>query len=112
MRVPQARRQKQWYVLACDGGYIGNVFELFNNSPKRPRLSVTEDLQEAIIGTEVMIRYWKQMASDVLGVKSELVPVRFEADRKTKATLTVLDPRKDAYVKDGHLQPHAGRARA
>lgn len=101
--LPPVKRKKQWYVLACDGGYIGNVFELFNNSPKRPRLAVTEDLQEAIIGTETMIQYWRRQAVDVLGVQSQLVPVRFEANRKAKTTATVLDTRKDADDKDSYV---------
>lgn len=90
-------RPKQWYVLRCEGGYIGYIFELFNNSPKRPRLAVTEDLQEAVIGTETMLRYWRRMGVEVLGVESEPVPVRFERDHETKTTRTVLDTRKNVY---------------
>ena len=74
--VPQVKPPKQWYVLACEVGYIGNVFELFNNSPRRPRLMVTDDLQQAVIGTEGMICEWRRLGREVLGVDSEKVPVR------------------------------------
>lgn len=100
-------KPKQWYVLQCKGGYIGNVFELFNNSPKRPRMTVTEDLQEAVIGTETMLRYWRRMGVEILGVESEPVPVRFEKDSKTKMTRTILDTRKDGHEQDRYAYSRA-----
>ena len=35
-----------WYVLECENGYLGNEFELYNGTARRPRLAVV-DLQEA-----------------------------------------------------------------
>lgn len=101
---------KQWNVLRCKGGYIGNVFELFNNSPRRPRLAVTEDLQEAIIGTESMLRYWRKMGLEVLGIDSEPVPIRFVKDKDKKVSV-VLDTQKDEHgeIHYVHERTRAGR---
>lgn len=69
--------EKPWYVLECENGYLCNVFELFNNSPKRPRLMVA-DLQEAITYPTVKsANDGMKLGRDILGVESMPVPVKF-----------------------------------
>ncbi len=75
---PQEKQaEKPWYVLECENGYLCNVFELFNNSPKRPRLMVA-DLQEAIPYPSVeAANEGGKLGRDILGIECKPVPIRF-----------------------------------
>lgn len=81
-----------WYVLACDGGYIANEFELYNGTARRPRLTVVDDLQRASVypSHEDSWGYWKKLAREVLGVESRLMPIRFHRPRKEQDTQIAL----------------------
>lgn len=75
-----------WCVLACEGGYIANLFHYFNSSPVDPRLAVVEDLQEAsIFFGDDETRYWQRLGMNVLGVESRPVSIRFRQVSKPGA---------------------------
>lgn len=67
-----------WYVLACPEGYLGNAFENYNGSSRRPRYAIV-DLQEAsLFFGETAISEGAKRGFGILGLDFKPVKVKIE----------------------------------
>jgi len=67
-----------WYVLAHNSQYFGLIWEIFNNSPRRPR-SALVDLQHAQLSCNLgAARVEARRARGILGMEFRPVEIRFE----------------------------------
>jgi hypothetical protein len=90
-----------WYVLECENGYLGNEFELYNGTARRPRLAVV-DLQEASLFAKTKsAKEFSKLCENVIGIGGEPKPVRFEK-RKNEAgqpeTRIILEQEQGALI--------------
>jgi len=67
-----------WYALMHPTGYLGRQWEIFNNSPRRPRLGIVP-LQKAELCTNLVnAREEARRAKGILGLDFVPVEVRIE----------------------------------
>lgn len=92
--VPVREEMTPWFVVECEGGYLGNHFELFNNSPRRPRLAVVDLQAASVFPNEKSANEFSDRCGQVIGISGTPVPVRFEKRKNEVATVLIL--RKEA----------------
>lgn len=85
-----------WYVLECENGYLGNEFELYNGTARRPRLAVV-DLQSASLFAKVKsAKEFSRLCENVIGIGGKPKPVRFQ--KMKDETRIILEQEQGAMV--------------
>ena len=86
----------QWYAIACvsSSGYLGQRWEMFNNSPRRPRTALV-DLQHATkCATLTAAKEECRRGKGILGLEFRPVPIGFREGKDkhgNKETRVILE---------------------